>query len=95
MNIQYATNSSILGADPSQGFFIRGTSACGNIAAVLSLLARDDNFSPPISGVWLSIPLIVHSDAVSQKYRSEYGSYVQNKEAAILDVKAIEWQMST
>jgi acetyl esterase/lipase len=93
-NIQFAANPSKLGADPRQGFIVGGTSAGGNIAAVVTVLARDEKLSTPVTGTWLNIPVTIHSDAVPEKYRSEYGSYEQNKDAAILDKKALEWLMS-
>jgi acetyl esterase/lipase len=93
-NIQCAANSSKLGADPKQGFIIGGTSAGGNIATVMSYLARDEKLNPPVTGAWLNIPVTIHSDVVPEKYQPEYGSYVQNKDAAVLDVKALKWLTS-
>jgi acetyl esterase/lipase len=44
-----------LQADPSQGFIVGGISAGGNIANVITHLARDQGLQHPITGNWLSI----------------------------------------
>jgi acetyl esterase/lipase len=92
--IQCAANASKLGANPDQGFIVGGTSAGGNISAVISHLARDEKLSPPLTGIWLHIPMVVHPDAVPEKYKADYGSYEQNKDALIIGVKAVEWLLS-
>ncbi|OCK74006.1 hypothetical protein K432DRAFT_410225 [Lepidopterella palustris CBS 459.81] len=79
-----ANAAQTLKADPSQGFLVGGTSAGGNLAAVMGLAARDAKLSPPITGLALSVPNIVHHEAVPEKYKPLYQSYEQNKDAAIL-----------
>ena len=72
-------------ADAKLGFIIGGTSAGGSIAASLAHLARDNNLSPPLTGHMISIGSVMHVDHVPKKYRSQYLSREQNKEAPILN----------
>ncbi|KAH6870990.1 Alpha/Beta hydrolase protein [Thelonectria olida] len=70
--------ASKLGADLSKGFVLGGTSAGGNIAIVLSHLARDEGMSPPLTGLYLNVPLVLAPEAVPQGHRvheHEYRSY--------------------
>jgi len=86
-----AANASKLGADPSEGFIIGGTSAGGNISAVLCHLARDEKLSPPLTGAVLLIPAVMEPTLrnIPDKYKHEVISYEQNKDAPILGQKAI------
>ena len=74
-------------ADPKLGFIIGGTSAGGSIAASLAHLARDNNLSPPLTGHMISIGSVMHVDHVPKKYKSQYLSREQNKEAPILNLQ--------
>ncbi|KAK3683033.1 hypothetical protein LTR37_020631 [Vermiconidia calcicola] len=85
-----ASNASSLGADPSKGFVIGGTSAGGNMTAVVAHQCRDDKMSPPLTGCLLMIPAYCHVDSVPEKYKKDYQSYEQNKNAPILTQKAID-----
>lgn len=85
-----AENASQLSADPSKGFIIGGTSAGGNIAATISHLARDEKFSPPLTGCHMMIPAICAVDALPEKYKKDQHSWEQNKNAAILSRKACD-----
>lgn len=86
-----AANASKLGADPSKGFLVGGSSAGGNIAAVLELEARDKKLSPPLTGAWLNIPATCSPEVVPQKWKQYYKSYEQNHDAPGLDVKAMDF----
>ncbi|EXJ66471.1 uncharacterized protein A1O5_10623 [Cladophialophora psammophila CBS 110553] len=79
-----AENASQLSSDPSTGFIIGGTSAGGNISAVVSHLARDEKLSPALTGVYLNIPTVLAPEVVPEKYRSMYLSRQQNKDAPVL-----------
>ena len=46
-----ANATSKLGADPSKGFIVGGTSAGGNLTDVVGHLARDENLLPPLTGL--------------------------------------------
>ncbi|ORY10365.1 Alpha/Beta hydrolase protein [Clohesyomyces aquaticus] len=86
-----AENAAQLGADPTKGFIVGGSSAGANLAAVVSHEAVDSKLSPPLTGVWLNIPLLVHRDAVPDKYKQHYNSYEDMKDAMILDRKALDF----
>jgi acetyl esterase/lipase len=54
-----AANASKLGADPSKGFIVGGISVGGNLASVVSHLAKNKKLSPPLIGIWLDEPNLV------------------------------------
>lgn len=62
-----------------------GTSAGGNIAVVLSHLARDEGLSPPLTGVYLNVPLVLAPEVVPEKYLPLYKSRNQNATAPVLN----------
>lgn len=85
-----AANAASLGADPSQGFILGGVSAGGNIAAVIAQKSVDDGMTPPLTGVWLAVPLLFLSrDSVPQVYRDQWFSREQNKDAPVFDNDAL------
>lgn len=84
-----AANAKSFGADPSLGFVVGGTSAGGNLTAVLTHLARDEKLSPPITGQYLAIPALLPPSVVPDKYKEFYLSYDQNENAPVLPRAAI------
>jgi acetyl esterase/lipase len=89
--LQWAAREGRLwGADPSVGFIVGGTSAGGNIAAVLAHVARDERMSPPLTGQYLAIPKLLPWNRVPEKYREHFLSPEDNKDAPILPVAAVE-----
>ena len=71
------------GANLSRGFVVGGASSGGNLAAVVTQLAKDRGLFPPLTGQHLSVPLIMWGDTVPAKYRGIYHSLEQNSEAPI------------
>ena len=67
-------NSKVLKATPTRGLIVGGSSAGGNIAAVLSLLARDKNLQPLITGQILSVPALLPSSSVPANLAPLYQS---------------------
>ncbi|KIX02936.1 uncharacterized protein Z518_06486 [Rhinocladiella mackenziei CBS 650.93] len=88
-----AANAASWGADLSVGFVVGGTSAGGNIAAVLAHLARDEKLSPPLTGQYLAIPAVLPEKKVPEKYQQYALSYEQNKSVPVLPVAAIDMFM--
>jgi hypothetical protein len=74
-----------LNCNPKLGFIVTGVSAGANFAAIVSLLARDHELSPPLTGTFLSAVPAISRDAVPDKYKSSWLSYEQNKNAPILN----------
>lgn len=90
-----AKNGSSFGADLSKGFVIGGTSAGGNITAVLAHLARDEGLEPKLTGQYLAIPAVGHGHGViPEKYQSRWLSYEQNVKVPVLPVEAIDMFMN-
>ncbi|GIZ42379.1 hypothetical protein CKM354_000565200 [Cercospora kikuchii] len=85
-----AENAIALGADPSKGFIIGGTSAGGNLAAAMSHLARDEGLSPPITGCHLMIPAVCDSSVYPERFKKELLSRAQLHDAPILSHASIE-----
>lgn len=83
-----AANASSLGADPSKGFIISGTSAGGNMVAGVSHICRDEGLQPAITGCHLMIPALCFHKYVPEKYKKDYRSWEQNKDAEILSQDA-------
>ena len=73
-----------LGGDPSKAFIIGGISAGANICAVISHLYRDEKISPPLTGVYLSIPSVFRPEVTPEKYKNLYHSLEQNANAPVL-----------
>lgn len=87
-----ASNAETFGANPTAGFILGGTSAGGNLTAVLSHMARDQGLQPPPTGLYLHAPVVGGKDpsVYPQKYRARAISYVQNEFAPIISKAAFE-----
>lgn len=85
-----AANAGSLDADPAEGFLVGGVSAGGNMAGVISYLARDDGISPTITGLLLSIPCFLMPQAFDlvPQWKDELLSIEQNKNSDMLDVRS-------
>jgi acetyl esterase/lipase len=79
-----------LKATPSEGFVVGGSSAGGNLAAVVTHLARNEKLSPPLTGQFLSAPLLLPPKVVPEKYKSQYISYEQNNKGTVLSTGMID-----
>lgn len=88
-----AANAHSFGADPSQGFIVGGTSAGGNLTAVLAHLARDEGLSPPLTGQYLAIPAVGGKEFIPEKYHDRYFSLEQNRVVPVLPVAAMDMFM--
>ncbi|KAK5090298.1 hypothetical protein LTR05_000470 [Lithohypha guttulata] len=77
-------NAVSLGAEPSKGFIVGGSSAGGNISAVLAQLSRLGYFKVPITGQYLSVPLIAPLELYPQKYKEDLLSPYENMDDPVL-----------
>jgi acetyl esterase/lipase len=81
------------GADPAKkGFVIGGISAGGNLTAVTVLRTLETPLKYPITGVWLSVPLLLGDDTslIPEGYRDLHFSLEQNKDAPILNKTTVD-----
>ena len=85
-----AANAKSFGADPLLGFVVGGSSAGSNLTAVLTHLARDEQLSPPLTGQYLSVPILLPPAVVPEKYKEFYLSHEQNKNAPVLPKAAMD-----
>ncbi|KAL1893969.1 hypothetical protein Sste5346_006110 [Sporothrix stenoceras] len=73
------------GADPvNAGFVVGGTASGGNLAAVATHMARDSQLQPPLTGHYLSTPLLTMPEVVPEKYREFYLSHGQNTHSPVM-----------
>ncbi|KPI37865.1 AB hydrolase superfamily protein B1A11.02 [Cyphellophora attinorum] len=84
------SHASDYGGDLTAGFIVAGISAGASMAATVSHLDRDDKNSPPLTGVYLSIPSLMAPEAVPEKYKSKYLSREQHKDGLIINQKAMK-----
>ncbi|KFY14233.1 hypothetical protein V492_02762 [Pseudogymnoascus sp. VKM F-4246] len=84
-----AKNPDKHGGDLHKGFIVAGVSAGANMAISSSHLARDETLTPELTGVWLNIPSVMAPEAVPEKWKSEYISREENKDAPILNQASI------
>ncbi|KAM0426127.1 hypothetical protein ACHAPT_008758 [Fusarium lateritium] len=80
-----AANASRVGADPTQGFLVGGSSAGSNIAAALVHLSIKEQLQPPITGQWLCVPYLLPPEIVPDKYRQDYTSMWTNRSDPVLE----------
>lgn len=85
-----AEHASDIGADCSAGFLLGGISAGGNLTAVIAQKALDEKLSPPLTGLWVAIPVLLNEQNVPEKYKHRWFSRKQNEKAPIFNMSAIE-----
>jgi hypothetical protein len=82
-----------LSASPSAaGFLVGGISSGANFAGVIAYAARDAGLSPPITGLFVSIPVCILPQAyglLSPEQRDRLRSPEQNAENPLLTGKSL------
>ena len=76
-------SSTVLPADPTQGFIVGGASAGGHLSATLCQLWRDDGLNPPLTGQYLCVPALLWPEAVPEKWRAEYRSRYESLDPVV------------
>lgn len=89
-----ASNYHSFHADPKKGFVLAGTSSGATAVCATSHLYRDEAISPPLTGVYLSIPGLCLVDALPLKYRIKEKAWEQNKDAPIFNRATSNWLAS-
>ncbi|KAF4981919.1 hypothetical protein FDECE_17612 [Fusarium decemcellulare] len=85
------TNAETLGIEFSGGLFIGGVSAGANLAAVAAQHWVNERLQPALSGIWLSMPMVLHAAIVPEGFKELWFSRDQNAKAMILDGKALSF----
>lgn len=87
---QVSQNVSALGGDLSRGFMVVGISVGGTCASIAAYLARDEGLSPPLTGCFLSCPVL--NDEVEDEngvtkhvYPDRNRSFEQNENAPLMN----------
>ncbi|KAM0472996.1 hypothetical protein ACHAPX_008359 [Trichoderma viride] len=81
-------NAASIGADASK-IILNGSSAGGNLASVVALMARDEGFQGIVAQI-LSFPVICHPKFFP-KEAYEMGSYQQNCNDSVVTAARMEW----
>ena len=85
-----AANAASLGADPSAGFVLGGVSAGANLTAVTAQKALEEGLCPALTGLWLSVPILLDQDITPDKYKHLFFSREQNAKAPVFNISAID-----
>lgn len=85
-----AKNATSFGADPTAGFILGGVSAGGNLTAVTAQKALDEKLSPPLTGLWLSVPVLLSKETTPDKYKHLFLSREHNRNAPIFNQASID-----
>lgn len=77
---------------PEQRVPHRGVSAGANMAGAIAYFARDEGSTPPITGLWLSVPCCLSPRAFDlvPQWKAELLSVEQNSKADLLNVPIYE-----
>lgn len=81
-----------VGSDATAGFVLGGISAGANISAALGQRWVDEQQRPTLSGLWLDIPAIFHSEHnVPEQYRELWLSREQNVDTLVINRETLKW----
>jgi acetyl esterase/lipase len=80
-----ANAPSVLGADLSRGFVLGGVSSGANLTLVTAQRALKENLSPPITGAFATMPLMLNEKTVPEKYKDLWISRDQNANAPVVN----------
>jgi acetyl esterase/lipase len=88
-----AENASSLGANTEAGFVLGGSSAGGNIAAVLAQKSMKEKLAVPLTGLWMDVSMVFSNpENCPKKYKPLYISQKQNEDApGLLSKQAIQY----
>ena len=81
-----------LSASPATGFLVGGISSGANFAGVIAYTARDAGLSPPITGLFVSVPVCLMPQAyhlVPPEWKDQLLSLEQNADNPMLTRKSL------
>lgn len=82
-------NAVQIGADPSRGIIMGGTSAGASLAAVSARRAQIEPLAHPLTGQWLNVPTLLKEEQIPEEWTDRYISIRQNADAAIFPASAM------
>ena len=82
-------NAVQIGADPSRGIIMGGTSAGASLAAVSARRAQIEPLAHPLTGQWLNVPTLLKEEQIPEEWTDRYISMRQNADAAIFPASAM------
>lgn len=88
--IWLTTHMNEVGADPAAGFILGGGSAGGNLALVNAQQWQEKKMSPPLTGVYASIPIFLEEHLVPEEFKKIWFSRTQNADAPLLNKKTLD-----
>jgi len=89
-----AENHAELNINPSRGFVVGGQSNGADVAVVLAhLYAEELSSYPPLTGLFLTCPMVMNSATVPEKYKDCFISTEQNAAGPMLSTESIEYIM--
>jgi len=83
-------HASQLGADPTKGLIMGGTSAGAASTAVCARKAQVEPLVYPLTGQWLNVPSILAEHQIPEQWKHLYVSLKQNEQAPILPSSALD-----
>jgi acetyl esterase/lipase len=89
-----AANHKDLGADASKAFILGGVSSGATSSCTISHLWRDEGITPPLTGLYLSVPAPCIVSSLPEKYRSKEKAWDQNQNAPFFDREASNFLLS-
>lgn len=78
-----------LGIDPEKGLLVGGESSGAEMAVIVAHLYLNDKQSPPLTGIYASMPGGVNHETVPEKYRDRFISLEQNADAPVLSAASL------
>lgn len=82
---------SILQSNPQSGFIMGGVSAGAALTSAFSRVFQEQPLAHPLTGQWLSVPPVMESHQVPDKYKDYHISSDQFSEGAFLSKESRRW----
>jgi acetyl esterase/lipase len=91
-----------LNADPNKGFLMGGVSAGASLTGAFSRIFQDSPLAHPLTGLWLCVPSLAHSEIVPEKFKPYYLSNEQQAKNPFFSAESrknleslVEWDISS
>jgi acetyl esterase/lipase len=84
-------NATAIGADVLAGFILGGVSAGGSMTTTTAQKMVSEGVSPPLTGLWICVPNILHESIVPSKYKEVLIARKQNVDVPGLSMKDLDF----